>query len=683
MTSSTSLLLVDQPATAAHQRVIGACCAALTLVALWVLPMASQPLDRLPQVVGMCGTLLGITDLMTFLLLATRVGNEASPSIRTIACAYLFSGLMALLHLATFPGAVRQDAPLIGNPGMVGWLFILWRVGFSLMLLVGVSRAHAQGTHFAARPASVALWRAILLTVAASAASLGLALWLSQLPLSLITADTFGQVSLSATWLAAVLCVVALVVVWYTRRLRRVLYLWLGFVLLANALGMAMSETGGIRYTLGWYAARGYAVLASVTMLALLLAEVLKLQRSLSWTVTQLGEHAESLQTEIHRREAAERRLARAQQLEVMGQLAGGLAHDFNNHLHVIGTRLELLRRRAGNVPGVGDDLRVLNRTLRRSEGLTRQLLSVSGRRALQPCLLNLNEWLPPCLDLLRSLLRGGMTLVLVPSPVRCEVEVDPGELESALANLVTNARDAMDGKAGPITVTLRTLDEEVEIAVADAGHGMPESVMQRVFEPFFSTKGSGKGYGLGMSQIQSFAGRSLGNVSIDSQPGKGTTVTLRLPRASDTAARPTADAPTEPSAPSPSAQSRRIGAGTPVLVVDDNEDLAASISTLLEQLGFVVRHVSDAQQALELLRNAAFGPRIVISDIVMPGALSGLELAHRVRREFPDVAVILSTAYSQSANAALAEGFPLLMKPYQPQELERRMLAALHCTVE
>jgi len=623
---------------------------------------------------------VAVADLITCLLLASRIGNDASPSIRTIACAYLFSGLMALLHVATFPGAVLHDAPLIGSRDTVGLLFLAWRFGFSLLLLIGVllDRKAAQRL-----PAAGAMLRAAALTAGAVGLCLYLAVWIPE-HLPDATGGAFGRGPWVAAWLAAIPCVVALVVIWRTKRLRRTLYLWIGFVLLANTLGLCLSETGGARFAVGWYAARAYAVLASAVVLSLLLQEVLELQRSLAANVTMLGLQAQELQAEIHRRETAERKLARARQLELVGQLAGGVAHDFNNHLHVIRTRLELLRRRAGPSADVEADLNVLTRTLRRAEGLTQHLLSVSGRHSPQPKRLHLAQWLPSFMDLLRSMVPAQIAFQIDVQDDIDDIYVDAGELESALTNLVANARDASANNAdGRIDIVVRKRDAAdntgkdnamVEIAVSDNGCGMSTDVLQRAFEPFFSTKEAGSGYGLGLSQVRAFAERCTGTVSIASKPGHGTTVSLAFPGMDkiDTSAT---DTETDHRATPPAPDSIR---GLAVLVVDDNDDVAASTAALLEHIGLVVRCSSSAQAGLELLARGDWQPRLVVTDIVMPGALNGLALARLLRKTRPEIAVVLCTGFSQSASEAAEDGFTILRKPYQPRDLECQIITAL-----
>jgi signal transduction histidine kinase len=481
-----------------------------------------------------------------------------------------------------------------------------------------------------------------------------------------------------SAWPAAAACAAGFVVIWRTKRLRRTLYLWIGFVLLANALGLCISETGGARYTVGWYAARSYALLASGVLLALLLHEVLQLQRSLAVNVKVLGERAQELQTEIHRRESVERQLAQARQLELVGQLAGGVAHDFNNHLQIISMRLELLRRRIGDPQHAAEDLEVLNRTLRRAKGLTQHLLSVSGHRTRPPQDVDLAQWLPACVDMLRTPLPAHVQLRLDLPPYPCPVSIDAGELESALTNLIANARDANTGADGHIDITLRRRasdgrDPTVELIVRDHGCGMSPDLVERVFEPFFTTKAPGSGYGLGLSQVQAFAARSGGIVSIESRPGAGTEVRLSFPEG-----RPSTAVVPSPSAPAPASGASDALAGQSVLVGVDNADVADSTAALLENFGMTVLRAANGDEATALMALGDSRPRLVLTDIMMAGSATGLALARQLRHGLRDVAIVLCTGYSRLADEASQDGFVILLKPYRADELRRALTAAL-----
>jgi PAS domain S-box-containing protein len=379
--------------------------------------------------------------------------------------------------------------------------------------------------------------------------------------------------------------------------------------------------------------------------------------------------------------EQAREALVQSQKMEAVGQLAAGVAHEFNNQLQVLRTRLELLRRRPSG-SDLGDDLSIIGRSLERAEGLTVHLLSVAGRRPFQPSRVALRDWLPPCVDLLRSFMGGAVSTELALADDLWEVEVDPGELESALLNMASNARDALPAGGH---LRIRACNERmlaaggdptseqdfVVLSMSDDGQGIDTAVLPRVFEPFFTTKQPGKGTGLGLSQVYGFSRKSGGSVAIESALGKGTTVTLRMPRARG------ATKPADPPAPTVPAHVAPDASCPLVLVVDDNEDVARATGSLLETMGFAVCYAASGPGALERLRIEP-RPQAVVSDIVMPGRLNGVEMAREVRRRWPAMPVILCTGYSAEADRAAAAGFTILSKPYAFDDLERELRTLL-----
>lgn len=251
-------------------------------------------------------------------------------------------------------------------------------------------------------------------------------------------------------------------------------------------------------------------------------------------------------------------------------------------------------------------------------------------------------------------------------------VEVDAGEMELAILNVCVNARDAMpDGGVVKIAVqNLQVMDEQgragefVKISIADSGVGMPPDVQARVFEPFFTTKDVSRGSGLGLPQVYGFAQQSLGRVSIDSEVGVGTIVTLLLPRSLQPAA--TGSRAADAGASVPRVDAARHGH---VLLVEDDKEVSALTREMLSNLGFAVTHVTGADAALGALANAR-AIDVVVSDIMMPGGVSGLELAREIRKRFPNLPVILTTGYVEAA-ARMEDGeFNLLLKPYSLEAL-------------
>jgi CheY-like chemotaxis protein len=255
-----------------------------------------------------------------------------------------------------------------------------------------------------------------------------------------------------------------------------------------------------------------------------------------------------------------------------------------------------------------------------------------------------------------------------------CRVEVDRAQLQSAILNIASNARDAIRGAHGDGggTLTIRTRDLGVEggkrrlaLEIADTGSGMDAETMDRIFEPFFTTKSMGQGTGLGLSQVYGFAAQSGGEVKVASEPGKGTVLTLILPCIDAAPGEDSRIAPEEVSALPPAT----------ILVVEDNEDVGAFAETLLSELGHKVTRAASGEEALELARGTPFD--IVLSDVVMPG-MGGLKLAETLKAEQPDLPVVLATGYSQEIVEGGSGGRPVILKPYRLATLSEALAEAM-----
>jgi two-component system NtrC family sensor kinase len=383
---------------------------------------------------------------------------------------------------------------------------------------------------------------------------------------------------------------------------------------------------------------------------------------------------------ELQRREAAEAALKQAQRLEAIGQLTGGVAHDFNNLLMVVSGNAERLRRFAGGDKRVAGSLEAIDMAVSRGADLTRQLLSFSRRQTHETVVIDLAERLPAMQGLLQSSLRGDIAVEVRTAPGLWPVAIDTSEFELALLNLAVNARDAMSGGgslvigADNVTVgegtkaaeTLGIAGEFVAVRVADTGSGIPAEIVGRVFEPFFTTKEVGKGTGLGLSQVYGFARQAGGTATVESAPGRGTTVTLYLPRSTAPVSAEAA-----PADPPPARLSERVR----VLLVEDNAAVAEVTRELLAELGYDVVHAQDVAAARAALECEAVD--VVLSDIVMPGGANGLDLAREVRRR-GGLPVVLATGYSDQAQAAANEGFAILRKPYSMNGLHDALREAL-----
>ncbi|WP_207459271.1 PAS domain S-box protein [Azospirillum sp. SYSU D00513] len=371
---------------------------------------------------------------------------------------------------------------------------------------------------------------------------------------------------------------------------------------------------------------------------------------------------------EVQERERAQAALLQAQKTEALGQLTGGVAHDFNNLLQAMSGCLQMIGRRVQD-PRVGPLLDAGRQAVERGAKLVQQLMAFARREALRPEPVNVRDRVLGMTDLLSQALRASVRLEVDFAPGLWPVEVDPTQFELALINLAVNARDAMPG-GGTLTVRASNATlagdgpgglsgEFLRLSVSDTGAGMPAEVRARAFDPFFTTKEVGKGTGLGLSQVYGFARQSGGTALIDSEEGRGTTVHILLPR---TAAAPAAG---DPRPAQPGAGTR---VGGRVLVVEDDPIVAMTVGTALEDAGFTVLRAATADEALPLLETGAVD--LLFSDVVMPGSMSGVDLAREAQSRFPGLPVILATGYSEEI--ARATGIQVLAKPYRIDHLVR-----------
>jgi PAS domain S-box-containing protein len=362
--------------------------------------------------------------------------------------------------------------------------------------------------------------------------------------------------------------------------------------------------------------------------------------------------------------EKIQRQLAESQKLDALGQLTGGVAHDFNNLLMIISGNLHTLRKIAGNDAKGLRAVQAIETASQRGASLTRQLLTFARRQSVNPQTVDPADRIRSVREVLDAALGGSVQLVIDVADGIWPVMVDAAEFETALVNLVVNARDAMpDGGSVTVRASNTYIDDgnrkgdHVAIKIEDTGVGIAPDIAVKVFDPFFTTKAVGKGTGLGLSQVHGFAHQAGGAVTVASELGKGTAFTICLPRSE----RPIDLAEVEVSA---------IGSGT-VLLIEDNPEVANASTGLLEQLGYSVRWVSDADAALREVERD--GIDLVFSDIVMPGKMDGLSLARAIKQKHPALPILLATGYSEAAQNARAD-FPILRKPYQLHELSRAL---------
>jgi nitrogen-specific signal transduction histidine kinase/CheY-like chemotaxis protein len=388
--------------------------------------------------------------------------------------------------------------------------------------------------------------------------------------------------------------------------------------------------------------------------------------------------------SDVTERRQLEEQLRQAQKMEAVGQLAGGVAHDFNNQLTIISGYSDLLLE--GLAPGDPhwEPLCEIKSAGERSAGLTRQLLAFSRRQLLAPRILDLNAVAADAEKMLRRLIGEDVALVTALDPALGTVRADPGQVEQILLNLAVNARDAMP-TGGQLTI--KTCNVELDdgyvqshpdarpgphvlMAVTDTGCGMPPEVKARIFEPFFTTKGQGKGTGLGLATVYGIVRQSGGHIGVYSEVGVGTTFKVYLPREG---------------LPAGAAKSRSGQLAPPqgtetVLLVEDESGVRALTRQVLSKCGYRVLEAAGAGEAVKAAAGASGPIHLLVSDVVMPGP-SGRVVANRVAELHPGVRVLFMSGYTDDEvvrHGVLQEGVNFLQKPFSPIALARKVREVL-----
>ncbi len=387
---------------------------------------------------------------------------------------------------------------------------------------------------------------------------------------------------------------------------------------------------------------------------------------------------------DLSRRKAAESALQQAQKMESLGQLTGGIAHDFNNLLTVITGNLELLDMQLSEA----SHKELLDEAIEAADlgaRLTHGLLAFARRSTLDPETVDVNEVAIGLTDMLQRTLGPTIDLGSVLGSDLWSTKVDRAQLESGLVNLAINARDAMP-KGGKLVIETRNTvidadqqdvgfglkqGEYVQLTVIDTGHGMAQETLQRVMEPFFTTKEAGRGTGLGLSMVLGFAQQSGGHLAIYSEVGVGTTVNMYLPRQLEDGKEPEA---------AHSYLDQKSGSGETILVVEDDPKVRKLTISRLQRLGYVVHAANDGEQAKEVL-NTIPDIDLVFTDLVMPGELSGYEVAQYVQQHFPEIGVLLTSGYAEELTRGeklQVSELTLLRKPYRLRELADAIAEAM-----
>ena len=429
-----------------------------------------------------------------------------------------------------------------------------------------------------------------------------------------------------------------------------------------------------------------FTVLAALILLVLTLAYIAqrKSANELELRAAALVLSNEQLQTQSAQREKAEAALRTAQKMEAMGRMTGGLAHDFNNLLHVLKLNLTALLWSTGaaaNNPA-REPIDICLRAIDRGASLVQQLLAFGRRQPLSPRPFDVNALIEQTAQLMYPILGTRIELRMQLSMQPCMAVADPHQLENAVLNLAINARDAMaEGGTLTISTSKEHIDHEDHLRVGDyavitlrdTGSGIPPELLDKIFEPFFSTKGVGKGSGLGLSQVYGYIKQSGGGVRIHSDEGKGTQVTLLLPWA---------EAVEQKEINPPESNTEKLPSALTMLIVEDEPLVLRSAEALIQGFGVNTLSATDGNVALALLQSDRHID-ILFSDILLPGDLNGLQIAKKALELRPSIKVLLTSGYAEQEIVGSEDmlAFPLLSKPYGPANLivELKKLKVMH----
>jgi signal transduction histidine kinase/CheY-like chemotaxis protein len=669
-TTAQRAFLGSAPATKSHVLVAGSVCIISLATAVAVTPFSRVALPSLPGFVPAYESALWICDALTTALLLAHFNRSRSPSILVLASGYLMSTFIILPHIMAFPGVFAPAGLLHGNPQTVAWLYVFWQGLFPLFVLAYSSTAKIErrlAIHWSRPGAAIAAAVGLVLGL------VGCAVWLSLHPVGLLPVIAAGgnySRLLTSGVAPLLLFITASAMVVLLRNWRRtVLDVWLMAVLCSWFCNIAVSSLiSNIRYDIGWYAGRVFALAAGAFLLIVLMLDLGRLYDQLENALDEAYARNEAL---VRSREE----LLRVQRLEAIGQLTGGIAHDFNNILTAVIGCLEMIDRRPTDTDRVLQFSRHAIAAADRGAQLIKQLLTFSRKQNLRPEVLEANTALLELRALASKALGERIDLSFDLEEPLDAICVDPAEFHACVLNLISNARDAMP-EGGHLHIKTRNVEAQpggqhdlapgryIVISVRDTGQGMDPATQARAFEPFFTTKEVGKGTGLGLSHVLGFAQSAGGAAEIVSEPGKGTTVCLWLPRSSAVA--------------SPSPGREPIDSGTRsarVLLVEDDPDVRATTADCLLDAGYQVITAADGDAALTIVQSSA-AIDILLSDVAMPGKYNGLELAIEALKLHGDLKVLLISGYSGALLESRGDtsGFATLSKPYHREELLKRL---------
>ncbi len=396
-------------------------------------------------------------------------------------------------------------------------------------------------------------------------------------------------------------------------------------------------------------------------------------------------------QLDVSRRRDAEEGLAQAQKMEALGQLTGGISHDFNNLLQVMSGHVELLSMKADrdklDKAALDKGLGNLRASIKKASTLTQQLLAFSRKQSLRGRVVNINSLVREMSELVERTLGETVRVEYDLSDEIGNCQVDTNQLEVSLLNVLVNARDAMP-QGGTITISTEAIDvfdgeavsmlglpagRFIALSVTDTGHGIPAELLPRVMDPFFTTKEEGKGTGLGLSMVHGFVKQSGGTVTMYSEVGVGTTLRMYFPEAK-VPTRTTSEVSVRPV---------NKGGTESVLIVEDREEVAEIAREMLEGLGYTIHVATNARKALDIFKSMLpdAPPELVFSDVVMPGGMNGYVLAREIQRLAPQTKILLTTGFDRDLGrieTVAPSEFDLIKKPYRLADLARKVRGVL-----
>ncbi len=626
---------------------------------LTAVPFARVPLAPVLAFIPMYQSALTINDLITAVLLFGQFIFLRSRAMLVLASGYLFTAAMAVSHMLTFPGLFSPTGLLGAGPQTTAWLYMFWHSGFPLFVMAytllkdsGHESSRARG-----RPQVAVVCSVGAMLVAVCAVTLLATAGQGSLP-AIMRGNHYTPAMITVVSSAWGLSLLALGVLWW-RRPHAVLDLWLMVAMSSWLFDIALAAVlNAGRFDLGFYAGRLYGLLAASFVLIVLLVENGKLY-------FELDRQNRSLEQTVRERTG---QLLQSEKVATMGSLLAGVAHELNNPLAVVTGHAQLLRGTVSD-PVVVRRAEKIDDAARRCVRIVRNFLALARRRAPERAEVQLNDVVQEAVELLAYQLKTGNVEVSLSLGEDLPVLwADGHQLHQVLVNIVANAHHAMRHSGSPRRLTITTsrdpVGQQIRLAVADTGPGIPAEIRAKIFEPFFTTKPPGEGTGLGLSLCRGIVEEHGGTIGVESEPGRGTTFLIGLP----VLPRPTVvAAPDAAEAPAP--------VGTKIiLVVDDEPEIAAILVEALERDGYQTETAENGADALRRLERRGYD--LVMSDTKMP-VMDGMELYRKLERRFPALQrrIIFVTGDVLDAEKQRfleSTGVPVLTKPFDLSEVRR-----------